>query len=207
AVHWPRGWARTAALLLLLGIGNPGGTLINQPFWRGELSTKESIALYVTPYDHGICDERAFYYPTCGLSRWPWLDRMPAHSYREQGEQCRAKAAEAASKRGPDESRLMGVIRGNIGFFGFYAGPDADIVDPLALSDAFLARQPPLQRSSRIGHIRRDVPNDYLASRSAESSRFSDPATGELFDRLVLLTRGPLFDAERLRLIWAMNLP
>jgi arabinofuranosyltransferase len=92
-------------------------------------------------------------------------------------------------------------ITGEVGFFGYNAGPSVHVVDMFALCDPLLARIPfePNGRW-RIGHFERPIPDGYdevLLGRGA----IRDPTIAALYDRVRLITRGPLFSAARWRAI------
>lgn len=143
---------------------------------------------------YGVTDERGFYYPNTGLS---WLTRsveMPRHPHIDAGR--------ALRQRGPSV-----VVYVNTGFHGYYAGPQTYIIDPFALSDPLLARLPPrIEPDWRIGHLPRDLPEGYLESIETGQNRIADPALARFYDKLRLITRGPLFTRARWRAIAELNL-
>jgi hypothetical protein len=94
--------------------------------------------------------------------------------------------------------RAAVVTRGVIGFFGFFAPRETYIIDPLALSDAFLSKLP-ANPVSRIGHFERDVPQGY-------PELLSDPCLNELKRNIEEITRGAIFSASRWRAIVSVNL-
>lgn len=93
----------------------------------------------------------------------------------------------------------------DIGVFGYFAGPAVHIVDDFALSDAFLARLPPLRGSYAIGHFNRVPPQGYIESLESGRNRIREPALRSFFDAMTLITRGPLLSLERLAAIVALN--
>jgi arabinofuranosyltransferase len=98
-------------------------------------------------------------------------------------------------------------VRTSVGFLGYLAGPTVHIVDPLALTDPLLARLPAVDRPDwRPGHHLRALPEGYLLSLDTGADLFADRGVGEYYRRLCLLTRGPLFDPERLQTLLAFNL-
>jgi arabinofuranosyltransferase len=158
--------------------------------------------------DHGISDERAFYYPATGLLHRP--GNPPNIWFAERGVWARENGVRLTEGRpfGPSDRDWSKWHLGAIGIFGYYAGPDCYIVDPGALTDALLARLPPGKREKakvRIGHLSRHLPDGYLASLETGEDRLSDRNLGQYYDKLALITRGPLFSGERLREIWRMN--
>jgi hypothetical protein len=98
-------------------------------------------------------------------------------------------------------------VRGTIGAFGYYAGQQTYIIDPWALSDAFLARigPRPYPENWRIGHISRPIPDGYLMTKLTGENRMRDPELARLYDQLRLVTSGHLFDARRWSAIIDLN--
>jgi arabinofuranosyltransferase len=136
---------------------------------------------------HGIADERRFYFGELGLS--PVL--------RGQGRIARLPA--------PDEpADVRFVLRGMIGVDGVLAGPKAHIIDVLALTDPLLA-QLPCHRTWRVGHYGRVVPWGYLETLQTGRSAFKDMNLSELYEKLTIVTQGPLFSRRRWIEIWRLN--
>jgi arabinofuranosyltransferase len=111
------------------------------------------------------------------------------------------------------------VVRYAVGYIGFYAGPTLHILDLNALADPLLARLPALNpdpltltflprlatRGWRIGHFVRRIPAGYLETLATGENRIRDARLAEYYDRLRLITRGPLLAPGRLAAIWRMN--
>ena len=91
-----------------------------------------------------------------------------------------------------------------VGLYGFEAGPDVYIVDPLAITDGLLSRLPS-KKPAYPGHYERAFPAGYLDSVTKGGNRLSDPALKTLYDQTQLLARAPLFDEARWHAIWALN--
>ena len=145
----------------------------------------------------GIADERAVYADALSVWRWAAARRaqrpFPDLVWREEGE---------ALRGGPG----LPVVAPNIGVLGWAAGPDPIIIDPLALSDPFLARLP-CDPAWRIGHFPRPVPPSYLASLAAGAPVvLDDPDRQALARDIALITRGDdLFATARWRAILRRN--
>ncbi|HMM59026.1 MAG TPA: hypothetical protein PKC25_02730, partial [Candidatus Rifleibacterium sp.] len=94
------------------------------------------------------------------------------------------------------------------GMLGFWAGVKPIIVDRLALTDPFLARQPvSAQTAWRVGHYKRVVPAEYRSSLENGRNMFSDTETAALYDKILLATREPqIFSFKRLLAIVKLNL-
>lgn len=160
---------------------------------------------------HGIADERRVYFAWGG-----WLNEAtgvekPCSPWRADGLLARASGRTLA-------------VTGGIGMVGFFAGPGLYVIDPHALADPFLARLPIVKRDPlyaawcanlipsrpatdwRIGHFLRALPPGYLATIACGGNRIADRRLAGLYDRIALVTRGPLADPRRLREIVRLNL-
>ena len=142
--------------------------------------------------EDGIADERAFYYPTCGLLQYrsgiPW----PSISW-----------VQTALQFQKDGMPVRSV--GNIGIIGYFVGPTIHILDPMALGDAFLARLPIRKGPWRPGHYWRDIPKGYRASLNSGKNEVVDPQLHEYYNHLRPLIAGNLFSASRVKDILLMN--
>ena len=148
---------------------------------------------------HGIADERGFYFGSASLWEWfRWNPRrdgrlFPRHGWAIEG-----------LKAGRDDQMPCPSSR-NVGYFGYWAGVRKPIIDVLALADPLLARLP-CEPGCRIGHFMRKIPDGYPESILTGENRIKDPHLARFYDKLRLITRGPLWSAERLKTIVAMNL-
>lgn len=141
----------------------------------------------------GIVSEREWYLDNMTLVANLRRRAYRAHSYWRDGERIR---------RGSDP---VGVHT-NVGLVGYAAGPTRYIVDIAALTDAFLARIPFEYRSDwRPGHLGRPVPRGYVESLKANKNLVEDPELYALYERVRLLTRGPLWSWTRLKTVAAFN--
>ena len=143
----------------------------------------------------GITNERAFFFKDNGLINVASAHQKPPyHFWALQGQAILAKSQE--------KNETTVVVRDVIGMYGYFAGPKVYIIDPLALSDPFLAQRPvPDIHDWKIGHFRRQIPEEYIASRETQSNLLTDPADHELLDKLNLITQGPLFSEARFKAI------
>src|SRR5205085_7868493 len=126
----------------IYGLGAPASPLLSGADYPG---TRSPLA-----DPRGIGDERAYYYPGTGLLRARRGVDLPQFSWADDGRQLR--------QQGPSV-----VVRANVGFTGYFAGPAAHIVDTYGLGEPLLARLPVQAGSTwRIGHFARPVPDGYL---------------------------------------------
>ncbi|MGZ3716557.1 MAG: hypothetical protein ACXVA4_14145, partial [Ktedonobacterales bacterium] len=139
----------------------------------------------------GLADERSFSVAATGLFRINVMHPIPNHPWAAEGAQLRAS------------SRGIAVFR-NVGYYGFMAGPNVYIVDTFALNDPLLARLPS-QRPWRIGHFERSLPDGYVETLGSGSNKITDAHLARYYDKLRIVTRGNLWDPERLIVIWKLN--
>lgn len=155
--------------------------------WGGERADADPR---VWVQGRGITDERANYYHNTGLMEALRRDvTLPDHDWAIEGRSARAL--------GPAV-----VVKGSVGFYGYFAGPEVYVVDLLALGDPLLARLPVADPDWRIGHFGRRPPQGYLDSLENGENRIADPNLAAYYDKLSDVIRGSLWDPNRLRAIW-----
>ncbi|MEM7126923.1 MAG: hypothetical protein AAF702_11385 [Chloroflexota bacterium] len=89
----------------------------------------------------------------------------------------------------------------------YYNGPNVYIVDVCALTDALLARLPAIYTPDLFsGHYFRTVPDGYLQTLRQGTNQIADEQLAEFYDKLTLVTKGEIWDPDRLQTIWRMNL-
>ncbi len=130
-----------------------------------------------------ITDTRRYYYEGTGLLKGRFIYRRPDDPGVDDGLELRSAGRTV-------------VLRGSIGFTGYFAGPAPHIVDIYALTDPLLARLPAMP-GSRIGHFQRDIPPGYVESIEQGVSRIADPDLATYYEAVRLAVSGPLFDAAR----------
>ena len=143
----------------------------------------------------GTRDERGDYYPASGLM-------LVLREHRE--DPGRADGAIGLRMRiGPPQA----IVWGAIGYHGFVYGPDVYTIDNLGLSDALVSRLPAraIESAWGRGHLFRDVPAGYIESVEMGENRVVDPALHAYYDRLLVVTTGPIWRWERFRAIWELN--
>ena len=139
----------------------------------------------LTLIEIGVADERRFYHSRAGLETMldggGLMDRPPAVAGRP---------------------RVM--VAYSIGFKGLLTGPSVHIVDVCALADPLLARLPTYP-PWRVGHYERVVPFGYLETLETGEDHFVDRDLAALYERIEIVTRGPLFSRRRWTEIWRLN--
>jgi arabinofuranosyltransferase len=131
----------------------------------------------------GIRDERGDYFPRSGL-----LLVLAQH---------RADPGSNRTTAGDSPDAPQAIVWGAIGYHGYTRGPAWSTIDNLGLSDPLVARLGGrfVNQAWGRGHLFRDIPAGYI----------DDPALHEYFERLLLVTTGPVWRWDRFRAIWAMN--
>jgi len=142
--------------------------------------------------DHGIADERSFYYYGTGLIFHDDRSDEITFGWVNEGKELRNKKGK------------LTVIHTNVGFLGYYAGPNVTIIDKLALTDPLLARLD--GPTSRPGHSMRQLPNGYFKSVFQNDILIEDENMATYYEKIKIITRGNLFDFNRLKEIIKMNL-
>ncbi len=160
----------------------------------------------------GIADERRNYFASAGLFNGAPGWTRPSVDARLSGDIARATHASV-------------LIEQSVGVVGFYAGPSVTVIDRAALCDPLLARLPMAQADPlsidhirrvagveplhpwRIGHFFRNLPRGYLSSVLTQQNQIADREIASLYRDVTLLTRAPLWSAERwaaiVRRVWA----
>ena len=139
--------------------------------------------------EHGVVDERLFYYRITGL-----LLAQPRDPYLwDFGRKMR-------------EDPFLTRVEPCIGIVGFSAGPTVHIIDNYALADALLARLPVAHPESfRVGHFERALPDGYYMTIATGYNRLRAPKLARYWDDLALVTRAPLFSRRRLAALWRIH--
>ncbi len=179
-----------------------GGMLAVYLVWSPVSSLKFGTPFY-RPHPHPRFFDTKWLAKAEGAALLNWRPgkSLPDHPWLHYGYQLR---------RLPERIHVGGALGGEpVGYVGFAAGPEKHIIDVLALTDPLLARlpaiKPPNMVEWRPGHFRRAIPDGYVASVAARGNLIVDHNIGHYYDLLVIITRGPLFSAERLGAIWTMN--
>jgi len=180
-----RKWIVPAAIvaILLLGLTPAFSPVYTTSGYGGETDRYK--------FDHGIVDEKGWYFQTSSLLNIHRQKDMPAHRYADWGRNISS----------PDVFVLI------IGYFGYYAPDSTHIVDVYALSDPLLARLPIYDRNDwRIGHFKRGVPEGYSETIATGKNMIRHPGLAEYYRKLESITRGKIFSWQRFMTIIRMNL-
>ena len=182
---------RTAAAFVTVGVV---ASIAPHPSW----TTGKQFGVERSHWkdDHYIVDERQIFFRGTGLLRKRKGGSDPAHRWVRQGKKLREISPEIAVAK-----------YGAVGMRGFYAGPQVHLVDPFGLGDPLLARLPAIHNPSwRIAHFQRVIPAGYLPGVRSGENTLVDPLLARYYDKLLVITRGPLFAAERWKAIWGIHI-
>jgi arabinofuranosyltransferase len=133
----------------------------------------------------GVADERIYYRDCMSLMVWNRTGPVPC-----LGMQSRSQPLAA-------QGRVS--ITYNVGVAGYYVPREHHIIDPFALTDPLLARLPVTDpRVFRVGHYGRTVPDGYEATVRSGRCQLKSQALCAYWEKLHLVTSGPLWSMERL---------
>lgn len=173
------------------------GSLFNayHPLYTGKDYYKDRAGNEQQLYPKGIVDEK-------GMAWW----RSGALSLTKESDVIKVER----------EMKTWGPFDGNIslvkkevavGYRGYQNGPAVHIVDQLALTDPLLARMPAHDVPYwRIGHFFRKMPEGYLQTIETGENVMTDAQLAEYYDRLCVMTEGPIWSRERFKAILRFNL-
>jgi arabinofuranosyltransferase len=169
-------WLLLWSFVLLLGCFTLHKTL---------LSPKSYDDWNLKSLNHGIADERGYYYPAFGL----WTNGVP-----------RTRAWDLPT-------HVEHVVRdGNLGYDGFHFGPAIHFFDTVALADPLLARLPAAYKTNwRVGHFVRCMPEGFVESLWQNQNCLRDPELRAYYELIRTATRAPLNAPERWEAIWKLN--
>lgn len=169
-------------------------------FSRGLLLVLCAVAFSTSAYLGAT--ERMFFAPAPGVTNernyykdYLALNLAPAKNYNNH----------SWAMGGRDLNNNTDGALGVNGQRGYWAPLQVNLVDEVALTDAFVARLPIID-SSRTGHFERDIPEEYLTEKIQKRRIYGwrDPAAEELRDKLRIVTEEPrLFSKERWQaMVW-----
>ncbi|AKU90161.1 hypothetical protein [Vulgatibacter incomptus] len=143
----------------------------------------------------GIIDTRFFVHREgAALLSWERGRAWPNHAWYDEGRRF---------SHGEERVHVGGSGGGlPIGFFGFGAGPSKFVIDELGLADPLLARLPMKKGWQWTGgHFLRDIPDGYEESVRTGGNELRDPDLRAFYEKIRLITRGPIFSADRWKAI------
>jgi arabinofuranosyltransferase len=176
-------------VVLLYGLTSPVSPLLSDASYGVASDILTSVD------QRGIADERAWYYPNWGLLR------MARNS---SAINCKI-LVDKPSRFEAEEMQVKPAI--TVGVRGFCSGPHVYLIDRLGLGDPLMARIPPLFTPNwRVGHLWRDIPKGYEETLRLGKNQIKDEGLAAYYDQLSLITRGPIWSADRFKTIGRMLL-
>jgi arabinofuranosyltransferase len=142
-----------------------------------------------------VADERGYYYQYTGLLRVNKHEKLPYHPWYKEGL--------ALKEKNTKVERV-----GSVGFSGYAAGPTVHIVDWYGLVDPILARIKGDEDSLvhwRPGHIYKSMPCGYEDTLETGDNNICDSNLKEYYNKIMIITRDPLFSWRRIKTIIKMN--
>jgi len=143
-------------------------------------------------FDHGIADERLYYFEGSGLIPCSKRGFSPVHKRITAGKKVK-------------ELGLKVVTKGAVGMFGYYAGADIYVVDKYGLCDPLLARIPKMEYYWRIGHLVHLPPAGYYNTLETGKNCIFDSNLNLYYEKLSKVVRGQIFSTNRFKTIVQFN--
>jgi len=179
---------QAALLLTTLGLS----LVPKHPLWS---SAEVSLGRNALSHGIGVVDERLYYFRHASL-----LYDNPSESVRPW----HPRVFEGLRLK-PSGKQV--IVRGAVGYFGYFVGVDVHIIDFWALCDPLLARIPFRPTGKwRMGHFARKLPLGYEAAVGAGNAKLiQEPTLSNVYADILLATRAPLFDKGRWAAILRLN--
>jgi arabinofuranosyltransferase len=179
-------WTWAMAVVWIVGLSAPRPTVLSSGSYGADIEPAKVIA------PTGITDERRYYYPQSGLLTAMRGVPMPNHRWTHMGHDLANRGETFFSTDAA-------------GFIGYAAGPSVTFLDRYGLGDPLMARLP-AEAPWRIGHFVREVPEGYSETLQTRQDHIRDSGVAVYYDKLRIITEGPIFTRERWHTIFQMNL-
>lgn len=183
------------AAIFIIGLLSPTPPVFSDSTYGSEGHPK----LYV---HNKITDERAIYYPASGLLRPSTTPHIIDTNYVI--DEPRTNTRFAMKLRDSGEPIVICL---NIGFFGWYVGPDKIVIDSLGLGDGFISKIPIREGEyNMVGHYNRIVPAGYIETVYYGENKIENENLAKYYDKLSIIQKSDdLFAWDRLKEIWNVN--
>ena len=156
--------------------------------------------LFGHSFASSISDEREYYFGTTGFYN-------NIRSLIKTGRTC---WQDTWNNESPDRLRnegFRGDILDNAAGILVYNNSDLYLNDTYCLGDPLMSRLPAVyQESWRVGHLKRVCPEGYRESVYENENRIEDKDLKEFYDKILIITRGNIWSADRIRTIIDMNM-
>ena len=179
-----------SGIVILVGVMADYSPLFSDETYSRQPGSHEEIIVS----EHGIADERGWYYQSTGLLRKYFDPEFPVGFTWARG------GIEAK------EAGITPIMKGSVGFIGFYSGPTIHIIDFVRITEPLLSKLPPTKDPNwRIGHLKNSLPAGYFDTIKSGNNVIQDKDLALYFDKLSIVTQGDLLDSKRLEEIWKIN--
>lgn len=172
-------------------------SLIGMILILGLILPFNTLTLDVEEYsfsENGVDDERMYFFPGMSLIMRYRNHMQPEFKWKDQGIEYRDSGIKVTHARA-------------IGLFGYYCGPDVYIIDGHGLADPLLSHlKTPSTSQYTSGHVNKEVPDGYRESLNSGVNEIVDPNLRDYYDKILLITRGEIFNWERFKTIFEMNI-
>lgn len=157
--------------------------------------------LYGNRFNSPISDERAGYF------KWTSLFNN-AVSYVKTGDMCIREAWDESGLQNYRDMGIKSIVDKNIPGIMKYYNDDMYLNDFYALGDPFISKLPAVKEDNwRIGHMHREPPKGYIETVYLEDGNYiENESIAKYYDVIMLITRGDLFDSNRIKAIIDINL-
>lgn len=175
--------------------------------WSGCIRPIAKDFLYDVTWDAsitGVADEKGYYYKGTGL--------IPYIQAKMKGEDLLVSFSQGSIdyfNQFRDEGDFFDVEYGLAGMANYYVQESGTVylTDYFGLMDPLLSHLPAEREEDwRIGHMMREVPDGYEESVGMGLNLIENESLHEYYDKILLITRGKIWDKERLKVIAKMNL-
>jgi len=167
----------------------------------GRMIVPEKLPLY---HMGGVADERDYYFAKTSLINNLAFKIFSANRHRFDYLQLTWPEDEIKDKEAKGLPAV--ILHAAHGILVFYHNETIHLVDCYATGDPLLSKLPAVSDYIwRIGHLDREIPRGYEETLQTGVNCIQDPSLKAYYDKLTLITRGRLFDRQRIRAIVDMT--
>lgn len=195
-------WSATFAATLLLALLGPHPPFLTDANYHNETADDERGKMY---RNAGLLNALRKSGPGAFPDHW-WAVRGRKVGAGDLKPNIRGGMMEGFLIKRAEHNNTVVAAWSNVGYSGFYAGPQVHIVDALALTEPLLARMPArADAQMRAGHYERIMPAGYLKTHISGQNHIKDKSLDAYYDKLSEVIRGDLFSLRRLIAIYEIN--
>jgi arabinofuranosyltransferase len=140
----------------------------------------------------------SFYHPAAGVSKWRPGSAFPFDRFLGVDDAMHCDDLRTAD--------FTVAVSGG-GLSAFCSGPQSHLIDPIGITDPFMARLSlPIRGTFVPAHVGKPVPYGYVESIRSGENHVVDPRLAVFYEKVRTIVTGPLFSGERWRYIVELNL-